>query len=68
MGEPADPVMRKLAEHLAAYPAVVYSRRGEVLAQTRPARALIGGHTWLGGASCCRHLYETGMAGDRFRR
>jgi transcription regulator MmyB-like protein len=62
------PVLRKMVEHLAAYPAVVFSRRGEVLAQTRPARALIGGHTWLGASSCCRHLYEVGPTGHHLRR
>jgi hypothetical protein len=57
------PVLTQVVERLAVHPAVVFSRRGEVLVQTRPARALVGGHTWLGGSSCCRHLYEVGTTG-----
>jgi hypothetical protein len=58
--EQAGPVMRLLAGQLAGLPAVVFSGRGEVLLQTPPARALIGGHRWRGGSSCCRHLVEVG--------
>ena len=64
----AGPVMRLIVAHLADRPAVVFSRRGEVLLQTRPAIALIGGHTWLGGSSCCRHLCEVGGTGRSLLR
>jgi len=65
--ELVGPVMRKMVEHLAACPAVVFSGRGDVLVQTCPARALVGGHIWLGGASCCRHLHEVGLTGHHLR-
>jgi hypothetical protein len=66
--EPAGPVMRFIVAHLADRPAVVFSRRGEVLLQTRPAIALVGGHTWLGGSSCCHHLCEVGVTGRHLPR
>lgn len=53
----ASPVMKLVVERLADHPAVVFSRFGEVLAQTRPAIALFGDHARLGGSS--RHLVES---------
>jgi hypothetical protein len=50
-GDRAVPVMTHIVERLSAHPAVVFSRFGRVLAQTRPAIALFGDYTVLGGSS-----------------
>jgi hypothetical protein len=55
-GDHAAPVMTHMIERLSDYPALVFSRSGEVLAQTRPAIALFGDCTRFGGSS--RHLVE----------
>ncbi|HZP53522.1 hypothetical protein [Actinocrinis sp.] len=49
-------LLRHISERLADHPAVVFSRFGEVLSQTRPAIALFGDYTGLGGSS--RYLVE----------
>jgi hypothetical protein len=48
--------MTHIVERLADCPAVVFSRFGEVLAQTRAAIALFGDHTPSGESS--RHLFD----------
>jgi hypothetical protein len=55
-GDQAGPVMARIVERLRDYPAMVFSRYGEVLLQTRPAMALFGDYTGLGGSS--RHLVD----------
>jgi hypothetical protein len=50
-GEHAGPVMTRIVERLPDYPAMVFSRFGEVLLQTRPAVALFGDYTRPGGSS-----------------
>jgi hypothetical protein len=45
--------MAHIVERLSDCPAVVFSRFGEVLSQTRPAVALFGDYTGLGGSSRC---------------
>ena len=58
-GEPVDhaaAVMTHIVERLADYPAVVFSRFGDVLAQTRAAIVLFGDHTPSSGSS--RHLFD----------
>ena len=55
-GERAAPVMALIVARLSDCPAVVFSRFGEVLSQTRPAIALFGDYTQFGGSS--RHLVE----------
>lgn len=84
-GEPgahAAPLMTHMVERLSDHPAMVFSRFGEVLAQTRPAIALFGDYTQHGGSSrhlvdrwstdpAARehHLVEAGLPGhDRLRR
>jgi hypothetical protein len=49
--EDAGPVMTRIVERLPDYPAMVFSRFGEVLLQTRPAIALFGDYTRFGGSS-----------------
>jgi hypothetical protein len=49
-------VMTHIVERLSDYPAMVFSRFGEVLSQTRPAIALFGDYTLFGGSS--RHLVD----------
>lgn len=55
-GDRATAVMAHIVERLSDYPAVVFSRFGEVLSQTRPAIALFGDYLSCGGAS--RYLVE----------
>jgi transcription regulator MmyB-like protein len=58
-GAPDDhavPVMTRIVERLSDYPAMVFSRFGEVLLQTRPAAVLFGDYTRFGGPS--RYLVE----------
>jgi hypothetical protein len=55
-GDHAAAVMTHIVEGLSDYPAVVFSRFGEVLAQTRPAIALFGDYTVGGGSS--RYLVD----------
>ncbi|WP_426513537.1 hypothetical protein ACPPVO_24795 [Dactylosporangium sp. McL0621] len=52
----AAPVMTRIVERLSDHPAMVFSRFGEVLLQTRPAVALFGDCARLGGAS--RYLVQ----------
>jgi hypothetical protein len=52
----AAPVMTRIVERLSDYPAMVFSRFGEVLLQTRPAIALFGDYTQSGGSS--RYLVD----------
>jgi hypothetical protein len=49
----AGVLMSHLVARLSDFPAVVFSRFGEVLAQTRPAIALFGDYTRSGGSSRC---------------
>jgi hypothetical protein len=60
-GERAAPVMVHIVERLPDLPAVVFSRCGEVLAQTRLASALFGDCVLLGGAS--RYLVDRWWTG-----
>jgi hypothetical protein len=75
-GDHASPVMTRIVERLLDSPAMVFSRSGEVLLQTRPAIALFGDCTRFGGSSrhlvdrwladpvaCERHLVEVGVTG-----
>ena len=55
-GDHAGLVMMRIVERLPDYPAVVFSRFGEVLLQTRPAVALFGDYTRFGGPS--RYLVD----------
>ena len=55
-GDHAAAVITYIVERLADSPAVVFSRFGEVLAQTRVAIALFGDHTPSGGSS--RHRVD----------
>ena len=58
-GAPDDhavPVMTRIVERLSDCPAMVFSRFGEVLLQTRPAVVLFGDYTRFGGQS--RYLAE----------
>lgn len=50
-GDHAGLVMTRIVERLRDYPAMVFSRFGEVLLQTRPAMALFGDYTRFGGSS-----------------
>jgi hypothetical protein len=80
VGDRAGPVMRRIVERLPDYPAMVFSRCGEVLLQTRPAVVLFGDYTRFGGSSRClvdrwftdpaareRYLVEVGVAHHRLR-
>jgi hypothetical protein len=49
-GHRASPVLELIVEHLPEWPATVFSRFGEVLLQTRPAIALFGDYTRVGGS------------------
>jgi MmyB-like transcription regulator ligand binding domain len=49
-------VMTRIVERLSDYPAMVFSRFGEVLLQTRPAAVLFGDYTQFGGPS--RYLVQ----------
>jgi len=53
-GDHASPVMTRIVERLSDCPAMVFSRSGEVLLQTRPAIALFGDYTRFGGSSRSR--------------
>jgi len=55
-GDHVGPVMTCIVERLPDYPAMVFSRFGEVLLQTRPAVALFGDYTRCGGSS--RYLVD----------
>jgi hypothetical protein len=50
-GHGASPLLELIVEHVPQYPATVFSRFGEVLLQTRPAIALFGDYTRIGGPS-----------------
>ena len=67
-GDHASPVMTRIVERLPDVPAIVFSRSGEVLLQTRPAIALFGDCTRFGGSSCERHLVEVGVTSHRHLR
>ena len=80
-GDHAGPVMTRIVERLPDYPAMVFSRFGEVLLQTRPAVALFGDYTRRGGSSRYlvdrwftdpaapeRYLVEVGVAHHHLRR
>lgn len=58
--ERAAPFMVHIVERLSDLPAVVFSRCGEVLAQTWLASALFGDCILPGGASC--YLVDCGLA------
>jgi hypothetical protein len=73
--------MTRIVERLSDYPAVVLSRFGEVLAQTRPAVTLFGDYTRSGGSSRYlvdrwltdpaareRYLVEVGVTHGHLRR
>ena len=49
--EQASPVMRRIVERLPDTPAIVFSRFGETLLQTRPAVSLFGDYTRFTGLS-----------------
>ncbi|WP_426513538.1 helix-turn-helix transcriptional regulator [Dactylosporangium sp. McL0621] len=49
--EQVSPAMRRIVERLSDTPAMVFSRFGEVLLQTRPAVALFGDYTRFTGMS-----------------
>jgi hypothetical protein len=55
-GQPASPVVLRIVERLRDWPVMVFSWSGEVLAQTRPAIALIGDYLHSGGSS--RHVVD----------
>ena len=59
-GEQASPVMTQIVERLPDHPAMVFSRGGSVLLQTRPAIALFGDCTLPGE----RQLVEVGVTGQ----
>jgi hypothetical protein len=83
-GAPEDhaaPVMTRIVERLSDYPAMVFSRFGEVLLQTRPAAVLFGDYTRFGGPSRYlvqrwltdpaareRYLVEAGVTGHHHLR
>lgn len=52
-GDRAGVLMTHLVARLSDFPAVVFSRFGEVLSQTRPAIALFGDYTRSDGSSRC---------------
>jgi hypothetical protein len=54
--QPAGPVMTLIVERMSDHPAMVFSRFGELLLQTRPAIALFGDYTRFGGSS--RYLVD----------
>ncbi len=77
----AAPVMTRIVERLPDYPAMVFSRFGEVLLQTHPAIALFGDYTRFGGSSRSlvdrwftdsaareRYLVEVGVTGQHHLR
>jgi hypothetical protein len=79
--EHAGPVMTRIVERLPDYPAMVFSRFGDVLLQNRPAIALFGDYTRPGGASRSlvdrwftdpaareRYLVEAGITHDHHLR
>jgi hypothetical protein len=79
--EHAGLIMTRIVGRLPDYPAMVFSRFGEVLLQNRPAIALFGDYTRLGGASRSlvgrwfsdpaareRYLVEVGITHDRHLR
>jgi hypothetical protein len=58
-GAPDDhavPVMAHIVERLSDHPAMVFSRFGEVLLQTRPAAVLFGDYTRCGGLELYRQV------------
>ena len=59
-GDHAGPVMTRIVERLPDHPAMVFSRCGEVLLQTRPAIVLFGDYTRFGGMS--RYLVDRWFA------
>src|SRR3954469_13002074 len=74
--EQVSPAMRRIVERMSDTPAIVLSRFGEALLQTRPGGVLFGDHTRFGGPSRYlvqrwltdpaareRYLVEAGVAG-----
>ena len=80
-GDHASPVMTRIVGRLPDYPAMVFSRSGEVLLQTRPAIALFGDCARFDGSSrhlaggrladpaaCECHLVDVGVTGHGYLR